>query len=278
MSSGAFACQGDFIYFTDGSTIYEYDTVTQTTVHFDAKSEGIKSMYIQGEHIYFSCDGLKRITKDGKKVETVFERKNGCLQLIVEEKYAYYLDSVEGSLYRRELKTDLEEGILTNVFSYHIDENGIYAVAKENDVLMLFVTGKEHIDFKQKELSFEPIKVYASDGKLFLSEKGTYQVIQLTDDTETRLPVYSLVYQMMDESLICLSDKSDKEENAGGYRELVLYDIATGEVEVVCENVYDFNIFENKYIFIETPSDEGVLFLIYDMETKETIPVTGKGE
>lgn len=273
MGNGKFAFDNDFIYFTDRLNIYEYDCLSNNTISFNSKCDDVRSIYIQDEYVYFACNGLQRITKDGKKQQTVFEVDN-CLQLIVEEQYAYYLDSVDGNLFQYELKEKSENILANNVLSYFIDEECIYVVAKIGKVPKLYVSSKEKIDLKEKVLSFMPISVVSKDDGLYLAERETYQIVKFDDGEEERLPIYSTYYQVIDNKIVYL----DSETFENSCFSLVIYDEQTGQKKVICEEVYDFNILEDKYVCIQKSTGEYAQYLFYDLETQETKLMYGKGE
>lgn len=273
MGNGKFAFDNDFIYFTDRLNIYEYDCLSDETISFNSKCDDVRSIYIQDEYIYFACNGLQRITKDGKKQQTVFEVDN-CLQLIVEEQYAYYLDSVDGNLFQYKLEEKSEDVLANNVLSYFVDEDYIYAVSKTDDVPKLYVSSKEKIAFKERELSFMPITVISENDRLYLAERETYQIVKCDDEIEKRLPIYSTYYQVVNNKIVYLDSKTFENSCFN----LVIYDEQTGHQKVICEEVYDFNILEDKYVCIQKSTGEYAQYLFYDLETEETKLMYGKGE
>ena len=274
MGNGKFTLHNDFIYFTNRENIYEYDMETKSTIVLESKSADVRSLYTQEKYIYFECDGLKRITKDGKKVERVFERKGGCIQLYVEDAYAYFLDSIEGSLYRRNLKDDKEKELLENVLAYYIDENNIYAVAREKDIPCLFVSKKEEIDFRIQQLSFIPTSVLARDSTIYASERQSYQIVKITSEGEERLPIYGMYYQVIDDTIVYLDSKTY--ENS--CFTLVEYNMKTGQSKNIYENVFDFNILENKYVCIQHMPVQTAEYYIYNLETGENVLMYKEGD
>lgn len=274
MGNGKFTLHNDFIYFTNRENIYEYDMETKSTIILNSESADVRSLYIQDNYIYFACAGLKRITKDGKKVQQIFESKKGCIQLYVEDAYAYFLDSVEGCLYRRNLKEDKEKKLLENVLAYYIDENNIYAVAKDKDIPYLFVSKKEEIDFRIQELSFIPISVLTKDSTIYASERQSHQIVKISSKGEERLPIYGTYYQVIDDKIIYLDSKTY--ENS--CFTLVEYNVNTGESKNIYENVFDFNILENKYVCIQHMPVQTAEYYIYNLETGENLLMYKEGD
>lgn len=271
MGQGTFAYENGFIYFADGNDIYEYDMETGKTIVINAKSIGMySSLYSQGQYIYFANSGLSRITKDGKKIDKVFERNGSCYMLYIDGTDAYYIDGIGGSMYHRDLESDKETEILLEVEAYYVDDKNVYAIAKTDGVNHLFISGRDQIDFKEVELSFVPIKVFAANGCLYMAEQGKWQIIKHSSEGEERLPIYSYYYQVIGDKIIY------QEDQESGFDLLMIYDMAAGERETICENVSNFNVFDDKFVCIDCVNNEAGRFeadghLIYDLETKEII-------
>ena len=171
MGEGKFAYADGVVYFADFTNVYEYDTETGKIVILDAKSDDVRSIYVQDDYIYFACKGLRRLSRDGKKVQQVMEWEEGCLQLYIEDSDAYYLaPGIEGSLYHRNLEDGAETELLKDVLAYYVDDTNLYAVADKDEIPCLFVGDKEKRDLSVQELSFSPIEVFASEDGLYLSE------------------------------------------------------------------------------------------------------------
>lgn len=274
MGKGKFAFDNEFIYFTDREKIYEYDLETKKTIVLDSKSDDVKGLYIQDEYIYFACAGLKRMTKDGKKTQQVFERKGGCLQLYIESENAYFLESIEGSLYHRNLENNLETEILNHVLSYYVGDENIYAIAREGDMPQLFVSKKNEIKFCVQELSFVPVAVFATTDSIYLVERQSYQIIKCTLQGEERLPIYGTYYQIVDDKIIYLDSNTYK----NSCFTLVEYNMNTGESKNIYENVFDFNILENKYVCIQHMPVQTAEYYIYNLETGENLLMYKEGD
>lgn len=265
MGNGKFAYCGDFIYFTDYLNIYEYDTETGITVVLDSKSEDVRNIYIQDEYVYFSSEGLKRIRKDGKKVQQMFEREGGCLQLYIEDKNAFYLDSIEGSLYHRDIQDGTETELMKRVLSYFVDEEDIYVVAKEEETPYLYVAEKNNMKFTKQEFSFEPIGVLSKDGSLYMTERGSYQLIKYSQGNEERLPVYGVYFQVVGDKVIYM----DSNTYQNGCFDLVVYNMQLGESTTVYQGVYDFCVLGNEYIGIQYQPVQSAEYYLYNLETNE---------
>lgn len=267
MGNGKFAYNNGFIYFTDLTNIYEYDTVSKKTISFNSKSDDVRSMFVKDQYVYFACNGLNRITKDGKKKNYIFESDNGTLQMFVDGKTAYYLDGIEGILYSRNIETSEETEIYSSVLAYFVDQQSIYIVAKENGVNSLYVSNKSTLELKKKLLSFEPISIYSTEDGIYLSAKSTYQIIQCkSDDNEIQLPISAVYYQVLNNHLYYL----DSETFENGCFSLKSYDILTGKISLIFENVFDFNIVNKNYICVQCSSGEDAEYKLFDVSSGTT--------
>lgn len=264
MGNGKFAYDNGFIYFTDLENIYEYDISTGKTIFFSAKSDDVRSLFVKDKNVFFSCNGLNSITRDGKKKKVIFERQDGCLQLYVNDDVAYYLDSIEGSLYRRKLDSK-EETLFNNVLSYYVDEKNIYVVSNNGENTALYISPKTKIEFSKITLSFEPIAVFAHSNKIYLSAKSTYQIVELYNNTETVIPITTTYYQIVNNQIIYLDSKTY--ENS--CFDLMCYDISTNTTAIICENVFDFNVFD-ELICMQCSTGENAEYKVYNTNTKTT--------
>ena len=93
------------------------------------------------------------------------------------------------------------------------------------------------------------------------------------DGAETRLPCNGLYYQVMEDKLLYLEDKVGME----GFSPLKSYDLTTGEIKLICENVYNFCVLEEGYIACDLAGEE-VRYILIDTQTGETISVPTEGE
>ena len=268
MGQGKFAYADGFVYFTDFSNIYEYDTESQKTVVLKGKSDDIKSIYVQDDYIYFGCNGLRRLRRDGKRVRQVYESENAGLQTYVNGSDAYILQSIEGSFYHRNLTDGTETKLMDHVMGYYVDDENIYVVAKREDgIPYLFVGGREDMKFEMVELSFSPIAVAAAGDAVYLSARGTYQIIKYSSRGEEPLPVYATYYQAVDDKILYLDAKTF--ENS--CFDLAVYDEISGESRTVFEGVYDFGMVGENCVGIQAGTQPGAGYYLYDMENDETV-------
>ncbi len=270
MGDGQFAYSDDFIYFAGINTFYEYDMISKNVITFSAKDVFFPDcIFVDEDYLYFAGDGLKKITRDGKKMKTVYDNTHGSYQLYVDDTKAYFMDSLEGTLYCRDLESELEEGLISGVLSYHIDNGYIYVVTCENDFSQLYKSDLEEILFEPIELEFEPIRVFATDDALYLAKKRTAELVQYKDGTETPLPIRSMYYQIVGNQLLYL----DESTFGNSCFDLNAYNLDTGEITNICEDVYSFCVFLDKYIAIHRydanflyDMEAGTLELMYEIE------------
>lgn len=268
MGNGKFAYQDEFIYFSEMDTIYEYDIQSGKVVRLSYKgTSNPRSLLIATDYIGYADGGLKAITRDGKGSKTVFERDGNCIQFFTDGEVAYYIDYIEENLYQRNMQTGNETVLCDGILSYYVDNDYIYTVTKKDDQRRLIRSKKETIEFKEMELSFEPITVYSCDRGVFMAQKGDYQIIRYEDGTETKLPIYGTFYQIIDNCVIY----SDSTAYMNGCFPLKSYNLDTGDETLLCENVFDFCILENRYISCECITDLGTMFQYYDWQTGETV-------
>lgn len=262
MGNGKFAYDNGCIYFTDLVNIYKYDLDAEKLSYFSAKSDDVRNLFVDDEHIFFACNGLNSITKDGKNKERIFEREH-CTQLFVDGDIAYYLDFIEGNLYRRKLDSE-EEVLFNNVLSYYVDEKNIFVVSYNDEGTALYISPKSNIEFAKQVLSFEPIAVFVCDDRVYLSTKSTYQLVEWYNNTETVMPMTSTYYQIVDNQIVYLDSKTFENSCFS----LMCYDISTKETVTICEGVFDFNVFDELICMQCSPVGENPEYKVYNTSTK----------
>lgn len=273
MGYGKFAYRDGFVYVSCGEEIIEYDLETGVPAFLKLPSDrlGADNLFLSDTDIYYTDKNtLNRIRRDGKESSTVSDRKNSTyLKLFVDGTDAYFMNHTEGSLFHMDLNTMKETELISKVNAYYADETTIYAVAKDADNQWgLFCSNRESVDFKKIDLSFLPITVYADAQGIFMTEKGSeWQIIRVVDGTETRLPCNGLLYQVMGDKLLYLEDKVGME----GVSPLKSYDLTTGEIKLICKDVYSFCVIEERYIACDLVGEGGIVLI--DTQTGETIPV-----
>lgn len=259
MGNGTFAYHNNFIYVATYSGVIEYDLLSKDSVFIPSKNEMNGVSYVDDTYIYFSQRekiGLMRMTKDGKKSETIYDDASGYRYLYLTETHAYYTDSFVGSLFRYNFETDTENELCSILNGYFIDDNTLYVMQEQKDNIYLYKSNLNEMDFQPVPLSFSPIRVIAIDDTLYLSKKGIWDIIMYKDGTETTLPIYSFYYQVLGNQIFYI-DRSTNMLNS--------YSLDTGEIRTLFENnVYTFCILAEQYIAIQSSNT----YYLYDLETE----------
>ena len=188
----------------------------------------------------------------------------------VEATHAYadgdqlYFNNGGTMLSRVNLVTFEQTDLMKNVFSYYVDENYIYAI-ENGEEHCIFRSSKDVIAFERIELSFDPNNIVADGEDLYICEwmneddqKATgqrYRVNLVRDGVATQLPIYSWFYQVLDGCVLYIERDTYF---------LKSYDITTGEVTTLEENVFEFTVLEGRYICIDIFNDDPI---IYDWQT-----------
>ena len=190
----------------------------------------------------------------------------------VEATHAYadgemlYFNNGGTMLSRVNLVTFEQTDLMANVFSYYVDENYIYAI-ENSEEHCFFRSAKDVIAFEKIELSFDPNNIIADGNDLYICEwmneddqealGQRYRVNLVREGVTTQLPIYSWFYQVLDGCVLYIERDTYF---------LKSYQVATGEVITLAENVFEFTVLEDRYICIVTFNDDPI---IYDRQTGE---------
>lgn len=272
MGMGRFEYRNNFMYFADVASIYEYDMESGKTVVFPVEFPGDpQDLFVTDDYILYCGytkdfkSGTLSMSRDGKNTETVFVGSEGCYQLYIDGKDAYYLSGRGGNLYHQNLVEKKETMLLDRVLSYYWTEDVIYAIKDNGGTYSLMKQAKGETDFQEIPLSFSPIEILVVDEELYLSQMGTYQLVHYRDGVETPLPINSVKYQALD-GCVVFSDESSFKNSTWTVKS---YDLKTGEVKELCQSAMEFGIFENRYIIFWCRGNEGSWWKLYDWNTKE---------
>lgn len=272
MSRGAFAYRDGFIYMVGSSGICEYEIETEKTTVISVPTGYVSSsIIVTADHVGYNDNGLVAVTKDGKTAQRIFEDET-CGELYIDGSTAYYRAGLNQALCVRDLskKDGAKQTILENVNSYHVSDQNIYAVCLDGEKYKAIYSPKESIAFQEILLSFEPKSILSDNDDLYITEyvpqQKSMQVIKVSNGEETRLPVYAYVYQVLDGIVIYLDEKTP----GNGFKRVKSYDPETGREAVLCEDVSDFAILDNRYITFEQHEHIGSTHWSYlDWETGE---------
>ena len=269
MGQGKFAYSNGFIYFcSESKTVYEYDMESGVTVTLDLKDIGMPwGMFVSEDYIFLASGGIRYISKDGKKEGTPFAREDGCKQFFADGADGFYLNYVGESLFHRNMNTGEETELLSGVNGYYVDDSFIYAAVISEESYQLFRGSRTDFRFEAVELNVEPIAVNAGADGIFLSSKGSYQIVWYKDGTETQLPIYGTYYQNIGGSIIY----SDSTEYKNGCFPVKKYDLQTGETTLLCENVFDFCVLEERYVCCQCRTGNETFYDLIDLQNGEPV-------
>lgn len=270
MSMGRFAYSNGLLYFADPSTIYEYDMETGKTIFLPVNMPGDPMDLMVSENHIIYCGfsenyerGAVAVTKDGKKNTALFEAKEGCYQLYIDNDDAYYLSARGGNLYYRNMADGNQKLVLENALTYFATPENIYAIQLVEEKYVLKTCTRNDFVFETVPLSFEPIEILVDGENIYLSQKGDYQVIKYCQGTEEILPLRSLKYQIDDGCLLY----SDEDTFANSTWTIKSYNLETKEKSVVCEDVMEFGVFDEGYIVFWCRGESGSWWKLYDEQT-----------
>lgn len=265
MGDGEFAYYNGMIYFTDYFNIFEYDTESNKLVGYNSKHSRIKSLFASEDNVYFSDSGLHYITKDGKTVNEVFEREGICAKLFVEEDTVYLLDGIGGDLISHNIKDGSETVISKFVSTYYVDDENIYLINETPKGTKLTRYERETAITVDVELSFSPVSVISHEDDVYLSTSETYQIIRITNNIETALPINAYYFQIVDNKLFFLDENTF--ENS--CYTLKMYDMTTNETVILFENVFNFCVLESRFVcaHIGTTNER---YTFYDLENRNS--------
>lgn len=177
-----------------------------------------------------------------------------------------YFNNGGTMLSRVDLVTFEKTDLLGDVYSYFVDDTYIYAIQNGTDN-WYFRSRKDTVSFEQIMLSFDPNNIVADGDDLYIcewvdeEEQKTlgehYRVNLVRDGVTTQLPIYSWFYQVLDGCVLYIERDTYF---------LKSYDVATGEVITLAENVFEFTVLDGRYICIDIFNDDPIL---YDWQTGE---------
>ncbi len=200
----------------------------------------------------------------------------------VEATHAYadgdqlYINNGGTKLSRVDLITYEQTDLMENVYSYFVDDTYIYAIqnnyGNDGDVNCYFRSRKDVIVFEKIALPFDPNNIIADGEDLYICEwmngddqkalGERYRVNLVRDGEVTPLPIYSWFYQVLDGCVVYIERDTYL---------LQSYDLSTGEVTTIAENIFEFSVLEDRYICIVTFNADP---LIYDWQMKTTAKIT----
>jgi len=260
MGLGLFAYSEGSVYMGESGRIQRYDLQsgqTKTYVLSDAYSSP-KLLFCTEAYVCYV---------DAWNCLVAVNKETGAEQVLYEGIYSGDLYADGPKLYTRRGVMDLQTGQIRQyaeeINSCYVDDAYVYATPTDDGYYFLR-RAKDVESFERIELDFFPIKVLANGEDLYFSEGGaskSYQLIHYRDGVQTRLPIHTLQYQILDGQIIYL-DRDGKNLNR--------YDPATGETTRIGTNVFDFSILEGRYICMDLYNEAPV---ILDWETGKRVTI-----
>ena len=157
---------------------------------------------------------------------------------------------------------DLSTGEITrlaeNVMTYDIQRDTLYVLQQGQNHFLRGTKGSTELE--KTELDFYPIRVLADGEDLYFCAGGTgtdYPVVHYRDGVSTRLPVNAWMYQVCDGKLIYLEDGNKQHE-------VRAYDLETGEIVTLQENVFEFSLHQDRWLVCQLYNDG---YEIHDLQT-----------
>lgn len=246
MGNGEFAYYDGMIYFTDYYNIFEYSTETDKLIGFDSNHMRVMNLMVSQDNIYFKSDGINCITKNGKKSRLLFDRDGLCTHTYIEGNTAFYLDGICGDFISRNISQSTEALIDKNVISYYVDNNNVYYITDVNNSKRLKVYDRETLQTDIIHLTFEPVTVIANANKLYLTKSEEYQLLCISNGSEIVLPINAYFFQVIGDKIFYLDENTLNNSCCS----LKMYDIVTGTVDLLYENVFCFCVLEDRYVCV----------------------------
>lgn len=239
---GRFAYNEGYIFYGETGRICRLDLETGEIQTIKLENENVDPMYlfITQTHIGYvePYHRLVLMEKDGSSSEVILE--GNCSRLFADGSMLYSDNGAQ--LCRTDLQTGEVTILAENTHGYWVDETYIYALVGDQGNVFLR-SGKDVVDFESLQLSFCPAAICVDGKDIFFTSGNSdlrYQVIHYQDGVENALPIYSAFVQVLDNCLIYLDAV---EKNV-----VKSYDLTSGEVTVLQENVYEFSVLEGRYI------------------------------
>ena len=267
MGEGGFVYSDGKIYYSEDGILYSFNPKTGDIqdIPLPDKFTNTFNMFATEEYICYANmrSELYAWPKEGGTPEVIYQGL-GTTDLYADGMMLYTTNGME-YLSRIDLRTGEETRLVENINSYYVDDTYIYAVQSDLNNRYFLRSRKDSVAFEKITLSFYPIKVLANGEDLYFCEGGvakSYQMVHYRDGVETRLPIRAYDYQMLDGKLI-YRDCDDQAVKA--------YDLKTGEVQVLQENVVYFSVLAERYLCFICSNQTEASHYILDWETGETV-------
>lgn len=249
---GRVAYRDGVFYVGTTGKILSYDTKTGNTrtYHLSNAYADPKYMFVTGDYLGFVSDydmlQLLPLSKAGQEI-VAYEGIDSTY-LSTDGKYLYALGD---GLRRIDLTTGNITRLSEEAVCYDVVDGQIYAVP--GDGQKYFLHGSTEGDSMEKvDLSFYPIRVIADGEDLYFAAHGPqFGVIRYKDGVETKIPIRSYFFQILDGHIIYLDEESRNTVKA--------YDLETGEIQVLQDNVFEFTVADDRYVYFHLYNQDPVL-------------------
>jgi len=287
MGGDQFAYRDGFVYFADLRSLYEFDIETGVTVSLSAASSSdifpYRSLFVTDDRVYYACNGLHYVTRDGKEQGTVFESpENPHMFLYSDENDLYYrktLRDEEGipyeSLFHRNLETGTETELMPHMYynCYYVDDEYIYVTTEEQhdqfDNHKLMRSRRDNIQFEEIPISCSPFYAISGEDGLYLTAFQK-NLMHYQDGVEKELPFLTSTFQVVG-NCILYKGKADSQTCSKSCAPLMCYDLQTGQTTTIYHSVYRFAVLNaGRYLCYWRADYSHQQWYLYDMTTGET--------
>lgn len=266
MSQGRVAYRDGTLYFSGPGRVLSYELETgETDTYFLSYAYTHPSYLFVTENYlgYVSdYDMLEVLPLDKSAPETALYEGISSINLFADGMDLY----AQGDGLRRiNMSTGEVTALVDDVHSYYVGDRYVYVIQGDGQKHFLRAE-KGSSEFERVELSFYPIRVIADGEDLYFCTGGegtTYNMVHYRDGAETKLPINAYFYQILDGYVIY------RDQN-GASNTIKSYNLETGEIQVLQENVFEFSVLEDRYVVFDVFNSDSI---ILDWQTGERVTV-----
>lgn len=280
MGSGMAVKTEQYVYASDRRDIYRLDLITGevttqiSDVSFGAflsAHENILYYGIAPSKTMFYAENLMTGTISRYVLDSgsIYDEDRSLTDIYVTEHYAYALTGRQGSLLRIDLQTGAADIIAENhILMYAKNGKMLYYLESlhseekdaDNDLIVLWELNEESGVYTKLELDINPITVLAYEGKLYMTEQGTWDfyVYDLVDGDLEQIEQMSETYefQVNGDWIYYLEEYYQEPANGTVGHELKRCSLQTGETETLIDKVSSFSLFDDGSMVVNLVNDE----------------------
>ena len=295
MGGGWCTYRDGFIYFSDNTRMYEYDTLSGATVdlgHID--DYFAKGLFVMDDKLVYMVSGGKNnatlhyITRDGKE-SGVLPGTYGAGGVSLDGDNWYFganklsddKSVMHKQFWRRNVETGQEMLLLELEASngYYLHGEHIYIIEfytvgnsgdyeKDQDCRLLR-SSKDQIVFETMDMNVKPINLVFDGEDMYMSRRGDWRICRYADGKETVLPVASFTYLVFDGHLFYQDATPGNVKPRGN--PLKTYNLETEEEKIIVESMFEFAILGNRHVVYSSTLDgSNFRYYVYDWQTGET--------